>query len=157
MKWLRVALWVALVVVELAIAVQSGSVSVAGYVAAGVTGGLGVLIYLRRRAASGSSRLAAEIESGRVVWAAQVRRGDFGGTLRLYPGHEFRYDPDEWSGRHEAMPQSWAVGTRLTFTDTRRDITGLTIQGIVLTPPHGSPTAFQAYGVVGTLPDACVI
>ena len=157
-KWLRVAPWLGLLVVELTVALRSGPASIAGYVAACFTlGGFGALIYVRRRAASITAVLSREVEAGRLIWASQVRNGDFGGTLRLYPDLEFRYLPDDWSSKHRSQPRTWAAGTRLTFTDTHRDISGGRMQWVVLTPPHGTPTGFDTYGAVGTLPPACVV
>lgn len=157
MNWLRVIPWVTLIVVELALASTSGSDAFRWDLAACATGGLGAFLYLRRRAASVAALLEDEIDSGRLIWAAQVRQDRFGGTMRLYPDLEFKYLPDGWSERHGAIPKTWAPGTRLTFTSTRRDITGIRIHSVVLTPASGSPVAFDTYTAVGVLPATCVI
>ena len=144
--------WVGVIALELVAAARSGAPEAVGGGVAALTGGVGALVYVRRRATSSDARLATEVESGRFIWAAQVSLDGFAGTLRLSPDVEFRYDPDRWSAKHGVTPRSWDAGTRLSVTRSRRDITGIRIQEILLTPTHGNPSRFNAYLAHGTLP-----
>lgn len=119
---------------------------------AALTGGAGALVYIRRRVTSVDAGVATEVESGRFIWAAQVSHDGFAGTLGLSPDLKFQYDPDRWSAKRGATPRAWDAGTRLSVTRSRRDITGIRIQEILLMPTHGNPSRFSAYRAHGTLP-----
>ena len=162
MNRLLVATFLCLLAVELVDGYASGGPWLAvTFAVAGVAGVVGVVAFARRRAAAEDSRLSHEVEAGRVVWAAQVRprlnggrRGPCGGTLTLASDLVFRFEPNRWSLKHGAKSRSWPAGARLMFTETRRDLSGLSIHVLVLTPTDGVPATFDAYGLVGTLPQS---
>ncbi|GAB3866621.1 hypothetical protein GCM10028801_39160 [Nocardioides maradonensis] len=157
------AVWIALIVIEVVGAANAaGPLSGAAYLGAAITGALGTIAYLRGQALSAASRLVADVEAGRIAWGARVRcrttdgrAARFAGSLAVTQTFEFVFTPDSWSKKRGAEPRSWAPGARIVLGATRRDITGLVVHDLLLTPRDSPSVRFFGYGVVGSLPAIC--
>lgn len=160
MKYAAASVWALVVVLGIVNGVRSGSSGLGlAYGLAALLGGAGVIVYLRTWAARRARELAAEVESGRSLWAAQVRelvpRARWGadGRLLVRPDSSVDLRPDASSLRRGAEPRSWGPGAaQIALTQSRRDITGIRYEVLELSISNHDVRRFAAFDIAGILP-----
>lgn len=154
--------WLLLVVLQVLLGLESGGNSAALlYGSAALVGALGVIGYLRLRAARLAELLAAQVRNGEALWVAQVREKTSGGLwaesgrLVVATDGSVELRPDASSLRRGATLQSWRAGdAHIGLGRWRRDITGVRYQLLELWLPDAEVRHFGAFDVAGTLPEA---